>query len=89
MTAQALSAGVVTCPSCGRRNRVAAVAAGIPRCGNCHQPLLWIADADDDTFAEVAKAAHPLNGNSVAGTRGVTERVEGRYAGTYQRGGIF
>jgi thioredoxin 2 len=57
MTAQALSAGVVTCPSCGRRNRVTAAAAGIPRCGNCHQPLPWIADADDDTFAEVAEAA--------------------------------
>ena len=30
---------------------------GIPRCGNCHQPLPWIADADDATFAEVAEAA--------------------------------
>jgi thioredoxin 2 len=29
----------------------------LPRCGNCHQPLPWIADAADDTFAEVAEAA--------------------------------
>ncbi|MGC1567809.1 MAG: thioredoxin, partial [Trebonia sp.] len=39
------------------RNRVPAAAAGIPRCGNCHQPLPWIADADDDSFAEIAEAA--------------------------------
>ena len=32
-------------------------AVGIPRCGNCHQPLPWIADAGDDTFAEIAEAA--------------------------------
>ncbi len=52
-----MSAELVTCPNCGRKNRVPAAAAGIPRCGNCHQPLPWIADADDDTFAEVAEAA--------------------------------
>jgi thioredoxin 2 len=33
------------------------VASGIPRCGHCHQPLPWIADADDGTFGEVAEAA--------------------------------
>ncbi|MDX6526703.1 MAG: thioredoxin 2, partial [Gaiellales bacterium] len=37
---------IVTCTSCGKRNRVAAVAAGIPRCGNCHTALPWIVDAD-------------------------------------------
>jgi thioredoxin 2 len=52
-----MSDELVTCPNCGRRNRVPAAAAGIPRCGNCHQPLPWIADATDDTFAEVAEAA--------------------------------
>jgi thioredoxin 2 len=47
---------LVTCPHCGRRNRVpAAVAAGTPRCGHCHQPLPWIVDATDDNFAEVAE----------------------------------
>jgi thioredoxin 2 len=48
---------VVTCPHCGRKNRVPAVAEGTPRCGHCHQPLPWIADAGDDDFAEVAEAA--------------------------------
>src|SRR5580693_10788525 len=57
MTTHAVSAELVTCPNCGRRNRVPAAAAGIPRCGNCRQPLPWIADADDDTFAEIAEAA--------------------------------
>jgi thioredoxin 2 len=47
---------LVTCPHCGRRNRVpAAVAAGTPRCGHCRQPLPWIVEATDDNFAEVAE----------------------------------
>jgi len=52
-----MSDELVKRPNCGRRNRVPAAAAGIPRCGHCHQPLPWIADAGDDTFAEVAEAA--------------------------------
>lgn len=52
-----MSGELVTCPHCGRRNRVPAAAAGIPRCGNCHRPLPWITDATDDTFADVAEAA--------------------------------
>jgi len=48
---------VIKCPNCGRRNRVPAVAAGYPRCGNCHKLLPWIVDAGDGTFAEIAEAA--------------------------------
>ena len=48
---------VVACRSCGRRNRVPAVAAGTPRCGQCHTPLPWIVDAGDVDFAEVAEQA--------------------------------
>jgi thioredoxin 2 len=48
---------LIRCPNCGRRNRVPAAAAGTPRCGHCHQPLPWIVDAGDDTFAEIAEAA--------------------------------
>jgi thioredoxin 2 len=47
----------VQCVHCGKQNRVPAVADGVPRCGNCHEPLPWIADADDDTFADVAERA--------------------------------
>jgi thioredoxin 2 len=57
MAAPAVSADVISCPNCGSRNRVPAAAPGIPRCGNCHQPLPWVAQAGDDTFAEVAEAA--------------------------------
>lgn len=45
---------IVACPSCGRRNRVpAATPKGSPRCAQCHQPLPWIVDADDRSFADV------------------------------------
>jgi len=48
---------VIRCAHCGRRNRVPAAATGTPRCGSCHQPLPWIVDAGDDTFAETAEQA--------------------------------
>ena len=52
-----MPADLITCPNCGRRNRVPAAANGIPHCGNCHKPLPWIVDAGDDDFAEVAEHA--------------------------------
>jgi thioredoxin 2 len=45
----------VTCPHCGKRNRVPAAAEGKPRCANCHQWLPWIAAADDNNFADVVE----------------------------------
>jgi thioredoxin 2 len=47
----------IACPHCGKRNRVPVSAGSVPRCGNCHQRLPWIADAGDDDFAEVAEQA--------------------------------
>lgn len=47
----------VVCPNCGQKNRVPEAADGTPRCGKCHQPLPWIADADDATFGDVAETA--------------------------------
>ncbi len=52
-----MSAKVIRCPNCGRSNRVPATATGRPQCGNCHEPLPWIADAGDDDFADVAEAS--------------------------------
>ncbi|HZA09679.1 thioredoxin [Mycobacterium sp.] len=46
---------IVTCPNCGKRNRVPAAASGKPRCGNCHQWLPWIASAGDQDFADVVE----------------------------------
>ena len=51
---------IVKCPHCGRKNRLPAAAEGVPRCGNCHQPLPWIVDAGDDDFGEVAERADVL-----------------------------
>jgi thioredoxin 2 len=48
---------VIECPSCGRKNRVPAVAEGLPQCGNCHKPLPWMAGAGDDDFGDVAERA--------------------------------
>jgi thioredoxin 2 len=48
---------VIACPHCGKRNRVPAAAAGVPRCANCHESLPWIAEASDDDFAEVVEKA--------------------------------
>ncbi len=52
-----MTATVVQCPTCGKKNRVPAAANGIPRCPNCHNPLPWVADADDGSFAVIAEAA--------------------------------
>ena len=57
MTAGTARSTVVTCPHCGKRNRVPVSAGSVPKCGNCHERLPWIADAGDDDFAEVAEQA--------------------------------
>jgi thioredoxin 2 len=54
------TAPIVTCPNCGKRNRVAVSADGVPRCGNCHQPLPWIAEADAQTFESAIRATVPV-----------------------------
>lgn len=48
---------VTTCTACGARNRVPAAAAGTARCAKCKTPLVWIADADDDDFDDVAASS--------------------------------
>jgi thioredoxin 2 len=49
------TARVIACATCGRKNRVPAVAAGAPHCGNCQGPLAWIADAGENEFPDVAE----------------------------------
>ena len=46
---------LVSCPSCGKTNRVPAQASGHPRCGNCKADLPWIVAAGDNDFAAVAE----------------------------------
>ncbi len=50
-------ADIVACPNCGKRNRVPAVARGVPRCANCHTALPWLTSAGDGDFEEVAGRA--------------------------------
>ena len=45
---------VVACPSCGKKNRDPAAAAGVPRCAACHAPLPWLTSAEDADFDAVA-----------------------------------
>ncbi|WP_329453997.1 thioredoxin [Streptomyces sp. NBC_01497] len=47
----------VTCPNCGRGNRIPVAAQGRPKCGHCGQPLPWIVDAGDDDFVDIAENA--------------------------------
>ncbi|GAA1144134.1 MULTISPECIES: thioredoxin [Streptomyces violaceusniger group] len=60
MPTQTVKAPTITCPTCGKTNKVPAAAEGRPRCGNCKNPLPWIADAEERDFAEVAEQADPL-----------------------------
>jgi thioredoxin 2 len=50
----------ITCPHCGKRNRVGAAAEGVPRCGNCHNLLPWIVDADRQDFDAQIAASVPV-----------------------------
>ena len=52
-----MASAPIRCQHCRQLNRVPAAAAGVPRCGKCHDPLPWITEADDASFAEVAEAA--------------------------------
>ncbi|MEV7294961.1 thioredoxin [Streptomyces microflavus] len=47
----------VTCPHCGRDNRLPVAVEGRPKCGHCKQPLPWVVDAGDGDFTEVADNA--------------------------------
>ena len=42
---------MVTCPSCGAKNRVPTAATGSPRCAKCRSPLPWLVEAGDSDFA--------------------------------------
>lgn len=48
---------IVACPNCGKRNRVPATAAGVPRCAACHTPLPWLTAAGDGDFDQVVSAS--------------------------------
>ncbi len=49
---------ILTCSSCGKKNRIRPSERGAPHCGNCGKSLPWLVNATDDTF-EVEAAAAP------------------------------
>lgn len=48
---------ILTCASCGARNRIRPSPKGAPHCGTCGKPLAWIVNADATTFEIEARAA--------------------------------
>ncbi len=54
------SPAIVACTNCGKKNRVAVVASGIPRCAVCHTPLPWIVDAEAQDFERAIDADMPV-----------------------------
>jgi thioredoxin 2 len=53
-------ASIITCPNCGKRNRVRPEAEGVPRCGNCRNPLPWLVDAGPQGFEAELRASVPV-----------------------------
>jgi thioredoxin 2 len=51
---------VIACPHCGTKNRVGPRSDGVPRCGNCHNLLPWLADATPETFEAEITASIPV-----------------------------
>jgi len=50
-----MTSTVITCPSCAVRNRVAADAAGRPRCSSCHTDLPWLVEVGEAEFDRVVE----------------------------------
>ena len=48
---------ILTCASCGKKNKIRPSAKGAPHCGECGKPLPWLVDATDATFDIEANAA--------------------------------
>jgi thioredoxin 2 len=55
-----MAATIVTCPNCGKKNRLLPRAEGVPRCAVCQTLLPWIVDADKDSFGEEIRASVPV-----------------------------
>ena len=51
---------IITCPNCGRRNRVRPSASGVPRCSVCHHFLPWLVEASPETFDDEIVASVPV-----------------------------
>jgi thioredoxin 2 len=59
-TQSLMPASIVTCPNCGRKNRLRPSSEGVPRCSVCHATLPWVVDADRETFDAELAASVPV-----------------------------
>lgn len=48
---------ILTCASCGTKNRIRPSARGVPICASCKATLPWLVHATDDTFDVEAEAS--------------------------------
>jgi thioredoxin 2 len=55
-----VATSIVTCAHCGKKNKLRPQAEGVPRCGNCHNLLPWIVDANESSFDEEVRASVPV-----------------------------
>ncbi len=55
--AEAAPVSILTCPNCGKKNRIRASAKGTPHCGSCGSALPWLVAATDQTFEAEARAS--------------------------------
>jgi thioredoxin 2 len=53
-------AAILTCPTCGVKNRVGPVPRGTPRCASCKSALPWVVPADESSFAAETEASVPV-----------------------------
>ena len=51
---------IVSCPDCGKKNRVPMTASGFPRCASCHTNLPWLVEAGEADFAEATSSRLPV-----------------------------
>jgi thioredoxin 2 len=51
---------IVTCPNCGKRNRVRPTSAGVPQCAVCGTKLPWSIAADRNSFDDEITASVPV-----------------------------
>ena len=51
---------VLTCASCGKKNRIRPSARGTPHCGACDTPLPWLVNASDATFKVETRTSVPV-----------------------------
>src|SRR3989442_15796150 len=48
---------VVSCPTCGQKNRVKVGAAGVPQCAKCSSALPWLVAVSTADFASSVEAS--------------------------------